>query len=81
MGQKAACDKYYQARIYIVRTKYVVLNDDNIEQDIQATFNASNGAECGKLDREQFVKTLISKIVAIWQMHPFREGNTQADER
>ena len=50
-------------------------NDDDIERGLNKAFDELNSIEWGSLSKEQFVKELVLRIVAIWQVHPFREGN------
>lgn len=52
-------------------------NDDEIDRDLNKAFDDLHSVDWDKPDREQFVKNLVPKISAIWQVHPFREGNTR----
>lgn len=52
-------------------------NDDDIERDLSKAFDNLHSVDWKNLDKEQFVKTLVPKVAAIWQVHPFREGNTR----
>lgn len=52
-------------------------NCENISHDLQAAWNIINAVSWGNLRREQFAKELAHKFPALWQAHPFREGNTR----
>ena len=52
-------------------------NDDDIERNLNKAFDELNSIEWNSLSKEQFVKELVPRIAAIWQVHPFREGNTR----
>lgn len=53
-------------------------NDDTIPQDLQAAFCALNEHIWKNDSREAFVHALTRLFQPIWQVHPFREGNTRA---
>jgi cell filamentation protein len=51
-------------------------NSDDIDRDMELVFKelkAINRTE----KPETFIKRLVPKIAALWQVHPFREGNTR----
>ena len=51
---------------------------NNIEKDMLAAMKELNNVEWSNLSIEETAK-LFSKLIArIWQIHPFREGNTRA---
>lgn len=52
-------------------------NDEDIDKDLHKAFNDLLSINWENLGREQFIKTLVPKIASIWQVHPFREGNTR----
>ena len=53
-------------------------NDDNIARDLLAAFSAIKNFDWDKCSREEFVAGLTRLFPPIWQVHPFREGNTRA---
>ena len=52
-------------------------NDDDIEQDLDAAFQAIHNFGWDTCSREEFVKALAHLFPPVWQVHPFREGNTR----
>lgn len=52
-------------------------NDDNIGRDLANTFSAIQGFNWDECTREEFVSALARLFPPIWQVHPFREGNTR----
>ena len=52
-------------------------NEDRIEEDLDAAFGRLGNARWNGISREQFVHQLTSLFPPIWQVHPFREGNTR----
>lgn len=52
-------------------------NDDNIARDLHAAFSAIEDHDWDQCSREEFVATLTRLFPPIWQVHPFREGNTR----
>ena len=52
-------------------------NDDRIEEDLDEAFGRLGNARWNGISREQFVHQLTSLFPPIWQVHPFREGNTR----
>lgn len=53
-------------------------NDENITNDLANAFNALHKHDWQQDSREEFVKALSRLFPPIWQVHPFREGNTRA---
>lgn len=49
----------------------------NIETDLDNAWNNINKIEWGTLSREDFAKQIARLFPALWQVHPFREGNTR----
>ena len=52
-------------------------NDDDIERDLNAGWAGINAINWDKLNREEFAKNLSLTFPALWQAHPFRDGNTR----
>lgn len=52
-------------------------NDDRIEEDLNEAFDRLENVRWDGISREEFVHQLISLFAPIWQVHPFREGNTR----
>ena len=52
-------------------------NDEDIERDLTAAFQAIHDFEWDACSREEFVSALTHLFPPIWQVHPFREGNTR----
>ena len=52
-------------------------NDDDIERDLAVAFQAIHEFDWDACDRETFVNALTHLFPPIWQVHPFREGNTR----
>lgn len=52
-------------------------NDDDIERDLQQACDALARYQWGSCTRPEFVHALARLISPIWQVHPFREGNTR----
>ena len=52
-------------------------NDDDIERDLEAAFQAIHEFDWDTCNRETFVNALTHLFPPIWQVHPFREGNTR----
>lgn len=52
-------------------------NDDNISTDLRSTFDKLLSQSWDDLSREKFVFALARCFPPIWQVHPFREGNTR----
>lgn len=53
-------------------------NDECIEDDLSAAFRDILRQEWRKMPREAFVSGLARCFAKIWQIHPFREGNTRS---
>ena len=52
-------------------------NDDNIQQDLDAAFRKIHDISWDELTKPEFVRQLTRCFSRIWQVHPFREGNTR----
>ena len=52
-------------------------NDENIPTDLESVFKEIHSVDWAHLSREQFVRALAKHFPKIWQVHPFREGNTR----
>ena len=52
-------------------------NDEDIEKDLCTAFDQINEQQWSSLSREEFVSMLVRCFSRIWQVHPFREGNTR----
>ena len=52
-------------------------NDENIPDDLQSAFQQLNEIPWDEIGREQFVHHMTRCFPTIWQVHPFREGNTR----
>ena len=52
-------------------------NDDEIETQLRAVFREISQTEWRSLAKQQFVSKLARTFSGIWQIHPFREGNTR----
>jgi cell filamentation protein len=50
---------------------------DNIERDANAVLKKLNAVNWAKLDVHETAVTFAKFIAALWQVHPFREGNTR----
>ena len=51
-------------------------NDEEIPNDLESAFSALYQPNWDSLTREQFVSAISRCFPRIWQVHPFREGNT-----
>lgn len=49
----------------------------NIETDLDNAWKNINKVKWDKLSREDFAKQIARRFPALWQVHPFREGNTR----
>ncbi len=49
----------------------------HIETDLDNAWDNINKVEWDKLSREDFAKQIARLFPALWQVHPFREGNTR----
>lgn len=52
-------------------------NNEDIEKDLETAWKNINAVEWAKLSKEEFAKNVTRLFPAIWQVHPFREGNTR----
>ena len=52
-------------------------NDEDIPEDLDAAFQALHAKPWASLPRADFVRELAHVFPRIWQVHPFREGNTR----
>lgn len=52
-------------------------NDENIPDDLESAFQQLNKGPWTGISREQFVHQIARRFPTIWQVHPFREGNTR----
>ena len=52
-------------------------NDEDIERDLTAAFQAIHDFDWDACSRAEFVAALTHLFPPIWQVHPFREGNTR----
>lgn len=52
-------------------------NDEDIERDLTAAFQAIHDFDWDACSREEVVAALTHLFPPIWQVHPFREGNTR----
>lgn len=53
-------------------------NDEDIGRDLANAFSDVQKFDWDKCAREEFVSALARLFPPIWQVHPFREGNTRA---
>ncbi len=49
----------------------------NIEQDLENAWKEIDKVGWSKLSKEDFAKNVARLFPAVWQVHPFREGNTR----
>ena len=49
----------------------------NVETDLDNAWKNINKVKWDKLSREDFAKQIAKLFPALWQVHPFREGNTR----
>ena len=52
-------------------------NDDDIQRDLEDAFKVIHEIPWDELTREEFVQKLARCFAKVWQVHPFREGNTR----
>lgn len=52
-------------------------NDDVIEKELRKVFKAIDRIQWKSLTKQQFVSKLARLFPKLWQIHPFREGNTR----
>jgi cell filamentation protein len=68
-----------QKREPILAGKSVWYSDcDNIHTDLEKAWMNINSVNWRSLTRQEFVKKIARLFPAIWQVHPFREGNGRA---
>ena len=53
-------------------------SEKDIPEDLKAAFDRLNRIPWAELNREQFVYEMARTFPTIWQVHPFRAGNTQS---
>lgn len=52
-------------------------NWDSIDEDLKTVWDKIDAVDWGALTQEEFAKSVAHLFSAIWQVHPFREGNTR----
>ena len=52
-------------------------NSTDIERDLKKAWNKINKVDWPKLSKDDFAKKIALLFPALWQVHPFREGNTR----
>lgn len=52
-------------------------NADDILQDLTKAWNGIQSVDWTSLDAEEFAMQMAHTFPALWQVHPFREGNTR----
>ena len=52
-------------------------NWDTIDKDLNKIWKKINAVDWQSLNREDFAKKIAKLFSAVWQVHPFREGNTR----
>lgn len=52
-------------------------NCDNIEIELNNAWNEINGIKWKDYSKEEFVELIAKHFATLWQIHPFREGNTR----
>lgn len=52
-------------------------NDESISEDLECAFQQLTKLPWAEMNREQFVQHMARRFPTIWQVHPFREGNTR----
>lgn len=52
-------------------------NDEAIPHDLGEAFQAIHDQPWGTFSREEFAHNLAQVFPTVWQVHPFREGNTR----
>lgn len=53
-------------------------NDENIPTDLRGAFDSLLAQPWDSFSREEFARALARYFPPIWQVHPFREGNTRS---
>lgn len=52
-------------------------NWDCIDKNLNAVYDRINHVDWNNLSHDEFAKSIAHLFPAIWQIHPFREGNTR----
>lgn len=52
-------------------------NSTDIERDLEKAWKRINKVDWAKLSKDAFAKKIARLFPALWQVHPFREGNTR----
>lgn len=52
-------------------------NCTDIERDLEKAWKKINQVDWASLSKDAFAKNIANLFPAIWQVHPFREGNTR----
>lgn len=52
-------------------------NCDYIEKELKTAFKEINSIKWQDLSKEEFVELTAKQFSTLWQIHPFREGNTR----
>ena len=52
-------------------------NWDTIDRDLKAAWNKINAVDWQSLNHHDFAVSVAHLFPAVWQVHPFREGNTR----
>lgn len=52
-------------------------NYDDIERDLDKAWEKINSVDWKSLSQQEFAKNIAHLFPTIWQVHPFREGNTR----
>lgn len=52
-------------------------NEGDIERDLEKAWDKINAVRWKDLSKQEFVKNIARLFPLIWQVHPFREGNTR----
>lgn len=52
-------------------------NDEDIQRDLDSAFTELHSRQWKELFRTEFVRKLARCFPRVWQVHPFREGNTR----
>lgn len=50
---------------------------DNIEKELNAAWNKINSIKWQDYSKDEFVQLIARHFATLWQIHPFREGNTR----
>ena len=52
-------------------------NCDNIEKELNSAWRKINSIKWKDLSKDKFVEYIAREFSTLWQIHPFREGNTR----